>query len=249
MSELAEFIESTVEVEAPEEVTEETTEEMAEAPEVEEPEPEQEEPQGSTTEPDKPEKTGEVPIAALLDEREKRQAYERELAQLKQQLAEKQTPAETPDPLDDTNGFVSHVMSQVEKARLQDRVELSQEVMRMSHQDYDEAEAKFIAMANENPALIQEMHSTRLPAKFVYDTVKKAEKLEQLQNVDEFEAKTRAEVEAKLREEIRAELEGKIKSDLSKEQSLTPSLAKQRAQGGNREVLSVADPLETTFNR
>lgn len=248
MSELAEFIESTVEVEAPEEVTEEVTEELAEAPEVTEPEP-QEEPQGSTTEPDKPEKTGEVPIAALLDEREKRQAYERELTQLRQQMAEKKAPVEVPDPLDNTDGFVGHIDQKLQGALSQTRIEMSQEFMRMTHEDYDSAEAKFVTMVQENPALAQQMQAATLPAKFVYDTVKKAEKLEQLQNVDEFEAKTRAELEAKLRTEIEAELKGKLEAEMTKEQSLTPSLAKQRAQGGNREVLTVADPLETTFNR
>ena len=249
MSELAEFIESSVEVEAPIEAAEETTEELAEAPDVEEPEAEQEEPQGSTTEPDKTEKHGEVPIKALLDEREKRQSYERELAELKQQMAANKAPVEVPDPLDNTEGFVSHLSQDFEGRLSKTRVEMSQEFMRMTHEDYDEAEAKFISMANENPALAREMQAATLPAKFVYDTVKKAEKLEKLSNVDEFEATTRAEIEAKVRAEIKAEVEAKAKAEAEKAGSLTPSLAQQRAEGGNREVITVADPLATTFNR
>ena len=85
--------------------------------------------------------------------------------------------------------------------------------------------------------------------KFVYDTVKKAEKLAKLENVDEFEAKTRAEIEAKVRAELEAKFEAKAKAESEKAASLSPSLANQRAAGGNTGVVSIADPLETTFNR
>lgn len=251
MSELAEFIESSVEQE-PVEVAEETVQENVQEEAAEAaPEPEAEaEPEGSPTEPDKTEKTGEVPIAALLDEREKRQAYERELAQLKQQLAQQNAkPEEVPDVLDDSGKFVSHLEQKFEGKLFQNRVEMSQEFMRMTHQDYDEAEAKFVQMVQENPSLAQQMRSAQLPAKFVYDTVKKAEKLAKLENVDEFEAKTRAEIEAKVRAELEAKFEAKAKAESEKAASLSPSLANQRAAGGNTGVVSIADPLETTFNR
>ena len=249
MSELAEFIEETTVVQEPE-VIEETTAEAPEAEAVEEVEEAvTEEPEGLPTEPDKPEKTGEVPIAALLDEREKRQAAQRELDQLRKQLSEQAPKQAIPDPLDDGEAYAGHINQVVEGKLAQSRIAMSQEFMRMTHEDYDTAEAKFIQMAQENPALIGQMQAATLPAKFVYDTAKKAEKLEKLENVDEYEAKTRAELEAKIREELEAKYKTKLDADAAKAASLTPSLANQRAQGGNTGVVSVADPLETTFNR
>jgi len=247
MSELAEFVEESVVEDTP---VEEVKEEVQE-PEVEaKPEPEAEvaeEPEGLPTEPEKPEKTGEVPIAALLDEREKRQAFEKKYNELLTQQAKPQEPA--PDILEDQEGFLKHFTSQMQQERLSDRIELSQEVMRMQHEDYDEAEAAFMQMAQENPELGQQLAAAKLPAKFVYDTVKKAEKLAAMENVDEWEAKKTAELEAKIRAELETKAQAAAKAKADAGESLSPSLTAHRAEGGNREVITVADPLDTTFNR
>lgn len=60
------------------------------------------EPQAAPTAPP----SGYIPIAAVLDEREKRQKYERELEELKRQIAEaRQQPVAPPDPIADPDGF------------------------------------------------------------------------------------------------------------------------------------------------
>lgn len=232
-----------------EQPTGEIAEEVAaETPAEPEPSPEPvAEDQGSPPEPEK--QGGTVPIAALLDEREKRQQFQRELEALRA-AKQQPEPQKIPDVLDDQEGFVRHVQSEIRNATTAVRIEMSQDVMRMQHEDYDAMEAKFIAMAQDNPQLAQKMMESSLPAKFVYETAKKAEKLELMENVDEWEAKKTAEIEAKIRAEMEAKYSGKVKANADKAASLTPSISTVAAAGGNSRIpIHIADPLETTFNR
>lgn len=99
-----------------------------------------------------------VPVAALKDERSKRQAAEAELAQMRafiaqmQQQAQRpapQQPAEKPDPigalLDDPGQFVGHHVQQalapVQEAMMQQRIALSRQFVASQAADYAEAEA------------------------------------------------------------------------------------------------------------
>ena len=120
----------------------------------------------------------------------------------------------------------------------------------MLHDDYDAMEANFISLAEENPDLARKMSESANPARFAYETAKKAEKFAEMENVDEWEAKKTAEIESRLREQITAEITNSVKAKTEAGQSLTPSLAAQRAQGGNTvPPQDVADPLTTTFDR
>lgn len=249
MSELESFIEENTAVPETEPTPEPAEPEVPEAAPEPEPEPEATpEPEGSTAEPDKQEKPGEVPIAALLDEREKRQNFEKRVRELETQLQTKQAE-KLPDVLDDQEAFVNQLTSQMQSQRLMDRIEISQEFMRMQHDDYAEAELKFAEMAAGNPALVEEMKAHAFPAKFAYETAKKAEKLAQMENVDEWEAKKTAEIEARVKAQLEAEIKAKAEATAKAEASLAPSLAAQQAAGKNNEVVMPADPLDTTFNR
>ena len=221
-----------------------------------EPEPEkveaQAEPEDSPTEPEEHEEheSGRVPIAALLDEREKRQAAVRELEEIKKRMEQDAPKVETPDVLDDQEGFVAHLQSQIKAETANARIEVSQDVMRMLHEDYDDMESKFIALAEESPDLARKMSESVNPARFAYETAKKAMKFAEMENVDEWEAKKTAEIEAKLREQLTAEITAAATAKADTGKSLTPSLTAQRAQGGNTvPPQEVPDPLSTTFNR
>ena len=257
MSELEDFVaeESTAEEvaeqatpEVVEEAAQEPVSEVTEEPEVEAQAPETP-PEGSTAEPETPEKTTkEVPLTALLDERDKRKRYQAQVEEMQRQLDEaKKEPL--PDVLEDQEGFVGQLRQEFQQTILQNRIEDSQEMMRMLHEDYDDVEARFVEMAGDTPELAAQMRDARNPAKFAYDTVKKAEKLAQLDNVEEMEAKLRAEAEKKAREDLEKQYQEKIAELEEKVGSLSPSIAGQRAAGANTPVITFEDPLETTFNR
>lgn len=230
------------EAEKPEETTEEVTTTIStdDKEKVEE---------GSTSEPEAKE-TGTVPIAALLDEREKRQTFEKQVEELTGKLNTKpENPL--PDVLENQEGFVKELQSKMKAETQSVRIEMSQDFMRTMHVDYDAMEEKFMALAKDNPSLVGKMAASPLPAKFVYETAKNAEKLADMENVEEWEAKKTAELKEKIKAEMEAEAKAKADKDAETTNALTPSLAAQRAAGGNGDAkpADVPDPLETTFNR
>lgn len=255
MSELETFLDEAP-VETPEETPTETPVEPAEpevAPELtgeEQAESTAETPkEGSTAE---PEKDSTIPIAALLDEREKRQQRDKRIEELESKLNElNSTPEAAPDVLDDQEGFVGHFEAKLKQARHEDRILMSQNFMRLLHDDYDQMEEKFAGLVQSNPALAAQLNAAEMPAKFAYDTAKAAIEAEQLSDPaykDKLKADMRAEILKELEVE-KGEAEKKAEAEAKLEAALTPSLANQRAAGAATGEAVIADPLETTFNR
>jgi hypothetical protein len=189
--------------------------------------------ESSTPEEDDDQSSGSAPIAAVVAERKKRQEAERKLKEYEDKFASQtKEPTKVPDVFEDQDGYTKYLSEQVSQATWQARVDLTQELMRDRHEDYDEKEALFLQMANENPALLQDPAFTRNPAKFAYDTAVKAQKFEQMQNVDEYEAKIKADLEAKIRKEIEAEYEGKAQGRAKKREAVMPTLTNSGTPGG-----------------
>ena len=55
--------------------------------------------------------------------------------------------------------------------------------------------------------------------------------MDKMQNIDEFEATTRAEIEAKVRAEIKAEMEGKAAANKNLRDSIPTSLVDEKSKG------------------
>lgn len=105
---------------------------------------------------------GAIPITALLDEREKRRAAEAELAQFR---AQQQQPAEVPDRYEDPEGFEAYQQQQTQRALLNTRLDLSEDMARERHGDelVDKARDWAIQRFKENPAYHAEVLSKRNP--------------------------------------------------------------------------------------
>lgn len=251
MSELDSFLDDDVTEEA--EVVEELAEVTPDETETEstvETESEETEEVGSPTEPEKPE-AKEVPLAALLDERDKRQSLQKQLDELRTQTPE--VKQEIPSVFDDEAGFNKSIDDRID-AKVQAR--LNQASASRAQRKYgDEFEAK-LAEANEflnsNPSIANEVLSGDDPMEAAFE--RHAQYKESLQlNDPNYREKLKAEIKAEALKEIQAELDGDLKAKTEKDkltESLTPSLAGQKAVGGNTVVAkAVEDPLETTFNR
>jgi len=169
--------------------------------------------------------------AAVLDERRKRQEYERKVQELEAKMAEQDAP-KRPDVFEDQEGAFSHLQQTFEQRLHESRLELSQEMMRMQHEDYDALESEFIEMAKDNPALIQELQGERNPAKFAYETALKAREAAELKNVDEYKAKLKAEMRAEIEAELKQQQEQAQASQAKKQEALAPSLAASQSKGG-----------------
>ena len=164
--------------------------------------------------------------AAVLDERRKRQELERKLAEY-----EKAKP-ERPDVFEDQDGAFGHVKDELRSEIGNIKLELSQDMMRSIHEDYDELESEFIELAKDNAALLTELNQAKNPARFAYETAKKARQAAELKDVEGMRAKIEAEMRAEIEAKLKAEAEESAKKKSGKDQALSPSLAASTSTGG-----------------
>ena len=107
-----------------------------------------------------------------------------------------------PDPLIDPEGAFAYRDQHMNAELYRTRVELSQDLMRSQHQDYDEVEAIFAEEAQANPALAAEILRHPSPARYAYETGKK---LKVLREIGSDPSAWEAKKEAELRTRIEAE--------------------------------------------
>lgn len=165
------------------------TETVAEAktPEPEAPVEEQEQPQGEPEPEKESTEPRQVPLAALKEEREKRQALERKFAEFESRAgqAQPQTPqavTRAPDPYEDPDGYHQHVMSTVQQAVWIERAERSGEVAEQKYgkETVEQALAWAQEQGKKDPTLGQRVTAERSPVEFVVKEYKRSRTLEAL---------------------------------------------------------------------
>jgi hypothetical protein len=141
------------------------------APEIKEeptgePEPKAEAPKAPDKgEPPAPTNEPTVPRAALEDERRKRQEYERRLRELEEQKAK------APDPVADPEGFRQHFEVQSQKALLNERLNMSEQLVRQTMGDdaVETAVSAFEDAIKANPGLYQTVMVSKHPYQTLLD--------------------------------------------------------------------------------
>lgn len=196
----------------------------------------------STTEPE-PEKEPQaqsVPLTALMAERDKRQALERQVAEFSANKAKE--PA--PDVFEDQAGYTEHLTQQMSDAMFQERASMSLFHARREHKDLDDKLEVFRRISADNPTLQQQIQSSPSPFHEAYDIVQKYEKMEKMQDVDTWEANKTAEIEAR----IRAEYEGKQQADKSLRDAIPTSLVSEPSKGSvQKPTWAGQSPLSEIF--
>ncbi|MGI9451046.1 MAG: hypothetical protein ACR2QH_10490 [Geminicoccaceae bacterium] len=228
------------EEEAQEEVSEETDK-------GEEAEPEKEAPAAETP---SAEETGLK--AALTAERKKRQDAEQALIE-----AQKPKPAprpERPNAIEDPEAAIAHVeqdlgemKTEAGREALKVKLEMSEAFARQQHDDYDAVTERWPDMVKQNPALVNDMVASPLPAQFAYEICKSATMLETIGDPTSFEERVRAEERAKVMAELENKEPGAQDTDAtSSEQPLPKSLASETSKAGksNAPAFSGPTPLE-----
>ena len=197
--------------EADEEISEETTQEAETVVEETEEEAEAKAEDESKETEEEPTSSPKDEVSglkqALAAERQKRQEAQ---AQLKKQET---PPEQIPDPVTDPQGYAEYQEQKGSARSLQDRIELTQDLMRDMHEDYDKYQAVFMGLvSSENddgslritdPALLAKFNASPNPAKFAYNHAKKHEEIETLSSPDYKE---------NLRKELEAEVLAKLKA-------------------------------------
>ena len=103
-----------------------------------------------------PEKPAAIPISALLDEREKRQAAERQAQEYQRKIAEFEAAQKPkPDFFDNPDAAIAAERAQVQKMLWNERLNMSEMLARQAHGDdtVTQAAEAFAAAAKQNPAL------------------------------------------------------------------------------------------------
>ncbi len=163
--------------------------------------------------------------AKAIDETGKRQQLERQFQAIQQQSAQ-----EKPDFWDDPDKAISSIGSQVDDKLQAAMTDMSEEVMRAVHPDYEEKRQIFLDAADQNPALVAQMAQAPNRAKFAYEYGNVHSRMAEFSDPDAYEAK----IEAKVRAEIEAEKKAEIEAGIKKHTQIPGSLASERSSGGNQ---------------
>ena len=158
-----------------------------------------------------------VPVAALKDERQKRQQLEERLRQYDEyfaSLSRDKAPEEAPDQFVDPEGHQAYVIRQAVQAAIREitpqlqqqrtlsRAEMSEMVARTKYPDYDDKIEVFKEAAQRNPLLIQQVQEASDPATYAYNAANNYLEAKQYGTA----MPTREQIKAELRDELIAEL-------------------------------------------
>lgn len=176
-------------------------------------------------------------FAKAADETRKRQALERQIAEMQAQArpaVDPNAPAKT--FWDDPEGALARQKQEIHQAIVGTRLQTSESIARSRHEDFDEKVIVFTDLAKNTPGLVQQMMSAPDPAEFVYRTAKSHKELQEAGGIDALREKITAETEVKIRAKIEDELKAKA-AVLAKERAALPgSITDVQSKGPNRQV-------------
>lgn len=184
-------------------------------------------PKGETSASPAPVTEPELDHKAIVAERRRRQEAEERARALEAQLqAVQNPPAPAPSLWEDEQGWQQHFGSQVvstavQQATLNAKLDMSEMMVRQANPDFEEAKAEFLALAQDNPQLVQQALADPHPWNKAYQIAKTHRTMREVGATDVETLK------AKLREELMAEMQAQapVRS------SLPPSLTTERNVG------------------
>lgn len=184
-------------------------------------------------------------LKAVMDEREKRQAAQKELEELRKKYETKDENKKSTSVFEDEDGFRNELLQELESSRWNDKLNMSQALAEREFGSDVVAEkvTAFKELAEKNPDIRNRFAQAALPYHEMINIVEQHEKAKEIENVDEFREKIRAEE----REKLRKELEDQQGKQDKKREAITPSLASRRSKGGTSEPVSI-ESLEDVLN-
>ena len=128
---------------------------------------------------------GHIPVAALMDERDKRKAVEEQLRALQAQIQ----PQQVPDPIEDPEGALAYQASLTQQAVLNSKLDISEDLARDKHGDETVDAAKNWALQkfSQSPAYQAEVLRQRNPYAFVVKEYQKEQTLQKLGTPDDID--------------------------------------------------------------
>lgn len=179
-------------------------------------------------------------LAGLKAERAKRQAAEHDRDALSERITQlegklpKSEPAKAIDPIEDPTGFVRQIRQENDASNLKTVLRLSRSAMSRQVDDFNEVMSTFTDLAKADRTIAEKMLQAEDPYHFAYEYAKKHLEFKDVENVDEWKDKTRAELRIEIEAELLAKSGEKAEAEqISTETAEIPNLAsKTSVEGG-----------------
>jgi len=164
-----------------------------------------------------------VPISALLDERDKRQAETRKREDLEQQLQRYQQPQQPEYVPTDPSGIIQYALAEQQRVAFNERLNTSELMARQAHGEdiVSEAQQAFLSAVGQNPMLQQQLQGQIHPYDFVVKWHKQHKLMSEIGQDPEAWRKSEAE---KIRAQVLAELQGQGVQPARSSQQPPPSV-------------------------
>ena len=164
-----------------------------------------------------------VPISALLDERDKRQAETRKREDLEAQLQRYQQPQQPEQVPTDPSGIIQYALAEQQRIAFNERLNTSELMARQSHGEeiVSQAQQAFLAAVGQNPMLQQQLQGQIHPYDFVVKWHKQHKLMSEIGQDPEAWRKSEAE---KIRAQVLAELQGQGVQPAQSSQQPPPSV-------------------------
>jgi len=190
--------------------------------EAEKPAAPEPEPQGEGR-PRDPETGRFVPISALLDERDKRQAETAKRVELEAQLQRYQQPQQPEQIPTDPSGIIQYALAEQQRIAFNERLNTSELMARQAHGEdiVSEAQQAFLAAVGQNPMLQQQLQGQIHPYDFVVKWHRQHKLMSEIGQDPEAWRKSEAE---KIRAQVLAELQGQGVQPAPSSQQPPPSV-------------------------
>ena len=173
-----------------------------------------------------------VPIGALHDERDKRQAGEARIKELEAKI-KGEDKTERPDLVEDPEGFAKSIEDRVERAAEERHFNASEHRARKEHGDdaVDEAMETFLTMVKADPLLGQKAQNHPEPFEFVIETATTHKAVEEAGGLEEWRTTERTKMRAELKAELETELTDKSDAKEKTRSALPETLAGEANKG------------------
>src|ERR1700761_966117 len=187
-----------------------------------------------------------VPLAALMAEREKRQAHERELQALKDQLAQLNKQPEK-QFWEDPEGIVKSEIAKVKQELPQRQHAVFEMQAKSTHSDYDEVLNYFAESAKTDPMLqmeIRRLMDQDNPAEAAYQFGKRLKVMRDMGDPVKYEQ----DIETRLRAKIASEQEQAKLQDKRVRDAIPPDLTATRSTKDDGDF-AVEDVFDSIFKK
>jgi len=181
-------------------------------------------------------------LAAMQEERRKRQELERRVAE----LSNVQRPQEEKKTFwDDPEGHLTKFQQQILQQQMAGKLQTSEAIARSRYKDFDESVQVFAEVLQSTPGLHAQWLQSPDPAEFAYRLGKHTREVRDAGSIDALREKIAKEERLKLEAEFK-----KKNEELERQrQELTPSLSDVRgAARGTKPVFTGPTPLEAILS-